>query len=320
MIKMYSTKNHASSYIYNKAAQEYDKSLINTLLVANRIDKRSNQFAPIIDEVKRRQISPVLLDVLMRKNVVLLMCNKSLPAAFSVFTAKDVRDEKKEMKVFIDFTPVVSYKDGFYYATNINALIAFLVNAMVNLIYYTEPKRFLSNSNLTLYGTNCFANMFCYILDYLRVSGYAENSEKILYLVSLYYQTSVLLKPLTDSSKNVAMKISQLTPQEAHACDFLYDEEVDFKNIDNFVRKITELFKLKGFGLDVLVEKWLYLFGNGTQFGLELFPSFVSMITNAYTGSYLNQQKQIEKCLGKNLLNNFSFEILKIGKDSIRTF
>ena len=43
------------------------------------------------------------------------------------------------------------------------------------------------------------------------------------------------------------------------------------------------------------------------------------MITNAYSGSYLNQQKQIEKCLGRNLLNNFSNEILKIGKDSIRT-
>ena len=81
---------------------------------------------------------------------------------------------------------------------------------------------------------------------------------------------------------------------------------------------MIELFKLKGFGLDILVEKWLYLFGNGTQFGLEWFAPFASMITNAYTGSYLNQQKQIEKCLGKNLLNNFSNEIIKIGRDSIK--
>lgn len=318
MIDMYSTKNHASSYIYNKAAADYDRNLVNTLIIANRIDKKSKSFEPIIAEVKRRQISSVLVDVLMRDNVVLLMYNKPLPAAFSVFTAKDIKEEKKELKVFIDFTPVVNYKDGFYYATNINALIAFLTNAMINVVYYTEPKRFLSNSNLTLYGTNCFVNMFCYILDYLRLSGYADNSAKIRYLTALYYQTCVLLKPLTDSSKNVAARIAQLNGQEAHACDFLYDEEKDFININTFVNKLIELFKLKGFGLDVLVEKWLYLFGNGTQFGLELFPSFSSMITNAYVGSYLNQQKQIEKCLGKNLLNNFSNEILKIGRDSIK--
>ena len=318
MIDMYSTKNHASSYIYNKAAADYDRNLVNTLIIANRIDKKSKSFEPIIAEVKRRQISSVLVDVLMRDNVVLLMYNKPLPAAFSVFTAKDIKEEKKELKVFIDFTPVVNYKDGFYYATNINALIAFLTNAMINVVYYTEPKRFLSNSNLTLYGTNCFVNMFCYILDYLRLSGYADNSAKIRYLTALYYQTCVLLKPLTDSSKNVAARIAQLNGQEAHACDFLYDEEKDFVNINTFVNKLIELFKLKGFGLDVLVEKWLYLFGNGTQFGLELFPSFSSMITNAYVGSYLNQQKQIEKCLGKNLLNNFSNEILKIGRDSIK--
>ena len=319
MIKMYATKNYASSYVYNKAAQNYDRNLISTLLTANRVDKKSNQFAPVIDEVKRRQISPVLLDILMRKNVVLLMCNKPIPAAFSVFTAKDIKEEKKPLKVFIDITPVVGYKDGFYYPTNINALIAFLINAMTNVIYYTEPKRFLSNSNLTLYGTNCFVNMFCYILDYLRISGYAECSGKIAYITALYYQTSILAKPLTDSSKNIAAKIAQLTNQEAHACDFLYDEEKDFVNINNFVNKLIELFKLKGFGLDILVEKWLYLFGNGTQFGLEIFPPFVAMITNAYSGSYLNQQKQIEKCLGRNLLNNFSNELLKIGKDSIRT-
>lgn len=320
MIKMFKTKNHASSYIYNKAAQSYDRNLINTLITANRIDKNTKQFAPVIDEVKRRQISSVLVDVLMRKNVVLLVCPKPLPAAFSVFTAKDVKEESRELKVFIDFTPVVTYKDGFYYPTNINALIAFLINATTNLVYYTEPKRILANSNLTLYGTSCFTSMFCYILDYLRVSGYAECSGKISYLIALYYQTSILLRPLTDTSKNIAMRVAQISSKEAHAYDFLYDEEKDFANIHTFVSKLVELFGLNGFGLDILVEKWIYLFGNGTQFGLELFPPFTAIVTNAYSGSYLNQQKQIEKCIGRNMLNNFSNEILKIGRDSIRSY
>ena len=314
---MYSTKNHASSYIYSRAASDYDRHLINTMMTANRIDKKSEQFAQVINEVKRRQISSTFLDVLMNKNVVLLMCNMPMPAAFSVCTAKDLKEDK-QLKVFIDLTSVVEFKNGFYYPTNINALIAFLFNAMTNLIYYTEPKRILSNSNLTLYGTNSFVNMFCYVLDYLRLSGYTESPSKIAYLTAIYYQVSILQKPLTDSVKSVAARIADISSNEAHAYDFLYDKEVDFINIHSFLTKITSLFKLNGLTLDVLVEKWLYLFGNGTQFSLELFPSFAGTITNAYCGSYLNQQKQIEKCIGRNLLNNFSNELLKIGKDTIR--
>ena len=315
---MYRTKNHASSYIYSRAAAEYEKHLVETMMTATRVDKNSEQFTQVIHEVKRRQISSTLLDVLMNKNVVLIY-NKLMPAAFSVCTAKDLKDSKRELKVFIDLTPVVEFKNGYYYPTNINALIAFLINAMTNLIYYTEPKRIISNSNLTLYGTNSFVNMFCYVLDYLRLSGYTENPGKIAYLTAIYYQVSILQKPLTDTIKSVAAKIADISAHEAHTYDFLYDEETDFINIHSFLTKIVSLFKLNGLTLDVLVEKWLYLFGNGTQFSLELFPAFAAAITNAYSGSYLNQQKQIEKCIGRNLLNNFSNELLKIGKDTIRT-
>ena len=314
---MHKTKNHASSYIYSRAASDYDRHLINTMMTAERVNKHSEEFAQVISEVKRRQISSTLLDVLMNKNVVLLMCNKPMPAAFTVCTAKDLKEDK-QLKVFIDISPVVEKKNGFYYPTNINALIAFLINAMINLIYYTEPKRIVSNPNLTLYGTNSFVNMFCYVLDYLRLSGYTESPSKIAYLTALYYQVSILQKPMSDSVKSVAARIADITSNEAHTYDFLYDEETDFINIHSFLTKLTSLFKLNGLTLDVLVEKWLYLFGNGTQFSLELFPPFAAAITNAYSGAYLNQQKQIEKCIGRNLLNNFSNELLKIGKDTIR--
>ena len=313
---MYATKNHSSSYIYNKAASEYDRHLLNTIMTARRIDKKSEQFDPVIQDVKRRQISSTLLDVLLNDNVVLLMCNKNMPAAFSVCCAKDLKYDKG-LKVFIDLNPVVQLKNGFYYPTNINALIAFLTNAMTNLIYYTEPRRILSNSNLTLYGTNAFVNMFCYVLDYLRLSGYTESPGKISYLTAIYYQVCILQKPLTDTIKTVAAKIADISLQEAHTYDFLYDEEKDFINIHTFLTKIVDLFKLDGLTLDVLVEKWLYLFGTGTQFALELFPPFAAAITNAYVGAYLNQQKQIEKCIGKNLLNKFSSELLNIGKSTI---
>ena len=57
---MHKTKNHASSYIYSRAASDYDRHLINTMMTAERVNKHSEEFAQVVSEVKRRQISSTL--------------------------------------------------------------------------------------------------------------------------------------------------------------------------------------------------------------------------------------------------------------------
>ena len=72
----------------------------------------------------------------------------------------------------------------------------------------------------------------------------------------------------------------------------------------------------KGFTVDVFIERWRYLFGRGTQFGAELYPAFATILTNAYSGTYLVNQNTIEKVAGKEMVT-FTTTLLSIGRESI---
>ena len=54
--------------------------------------------------------------------------------------------------------------------------------------------------------------------------------------------------------------------------------------------------------LSLVIEKWMFLYGSATVLALEFLPSFLTMITDAYSGVYLNNQKSIEKMLAKDLV------------------
>ena len=47
----------------------------------------------------------------------------------------------------------------------------------------------------------------------------------------------------------------------------------------------------------------MYIYGTGTVFALELLPSFSNMLTDAYVGAYINNQKTIEKIAGTGKLS-----------------
>lgn len=306
----YPVKNYASTYIYMKG--DYERPLINTIMTCDRIDKHSERFESIIVDIKKRQETTVLVDVLMSDNVVLMTNKRPCPDAFSVFTAKDIKSTNKEMKVFIDCTSIIVEKNGFYVCNRADVLIAYLISAMTQLVYYTDAKRILTNTSLCIACTDSFVSMFYYIIDYLRLSGAAQNKMKLYYLIAMYFQSSVLLKPIDDLSKNTASKIAGINSRESNLVDILYDEEKDFKDIKTFIDKLCDIFNFKGFTVDVFIERWRYLFGRGTQFGPELYPSFSSILTNAYCGCYLNQQKTIEKVVGRNIVT-YTSALLNVG-------
>ena len=122
---------------------------------------------------------------------------------------------------------------------------------------------------------------------------------------------------ITDSMMAKARKNSKLTEKDEKILMLQFDIEKDCLNIRTFVEAISRILGLSKLTLDLVVEKWVWLYGTGTQFGLELFPSFSSMITNAYMGCYLNNQKAIEKICGKDLVE-YSQALLAIGKGVFR--
>lgn len=309
-------KSYASTYLYNLNNVQYEKNLIDFLMHGEIIDKKGEAFQDIRYDVKRRQVSSSLLKVLDSDKVVLMTFHKPLPKAFKTFVAKDIRGDKK-LKVFID-ADVITLDNGVYKCRNIDILIAYLVSAMNQLIYYADPKRLVNREDIIKNGSIAFSSLFTNIIDYLyKISGVSGMRDKVIYLSSLYYQINLLGKDLTPSVKNIAKKNSGLSDREAEVLFLMVDDNDNvFLNINTFINFLSERFQMPKLNLDVFLEKWVYIYGTGTQFALEMYPAFATMLTDAYVGCYINNQRTIEKLTGRSMVD-FTMGVLKVGSESV---
>ena len=307
-------KNFGDSYLYNVG--NFEKTLMTFMMSAEIIDKNHPSFEDIKYEIKRRQVTSSLLKVLMSNNVVLLRGNIGLSKAFKVFAAKDIISGDKQTKVFIDVSDIIKSENGNYTlnSRNVDILVSHLLNAMNTFIYWVQPSRLLNNTTLVDSGTKAFADMFTYIIDYMRVGGVDNVRDRTKYISALYYQCGLLCKDLTDSVRNRAKKISGISQREADIIETLMGPD-PFKDINTFVIALAKVLRIEGqLKLDNVIEKWGFVYGLGTQYGTELYTSFASIITNAYVGSYINNQKTIEKVLGRTL-TEFTNALFKVGSE-----
>ena len=312
--KLNNAKNYNSSYLFYKVPS-YNDQMTKAIIEGERLDVKAEKFEQVALEVKHRQTTNVLMDVMKSPNIVILRLNNPLPLAFNVFAAKDIKADGK-LKVFIDASATIQERDGFWIPKNIDAFVAQLVSAMTYLIYYADPDRIVNNSKLTLDSTKAFVDLFCYILDYLRVSGFAENRDKIAYLTALYYQCGVLWKDLNESTRSVAMKVSDLDKRHADISEIFLASvtpEKAFIDINAYINFLAKSFKLNDLTTEVFIDKWLYCFGSGYQFATEICPAFLRMITDTYAGTYLTRQKNIEKILGKSIVS-VTMDVFEVGK------
>ena len=93
----FTRKTYADSYFYNNNESQMQKNnrrLINYVLNAQRIDKDSEAFQGIVEEIKRQQTSSVLYTVLMNPRVYLCIDNVELSRAFKVFQSYDIKNDK----------------------------------------------------------------------------------------------------------------------------------------------------------------------------------------------------------------------------------
>ena len=309
-----SYKTFANTFIYSKKGNNgstAEQSLIEYIMKADRIDKNSEAFKPILNGIKTRQTTAVLYRILLMDEVVLGVYNKELPASFKVFTATDVRSPQKNRRTFIDLTGLVTFSNGYFSCKEIDKLTAYLLSALINLIYYSEPARIYNNGGVIRTATTCYVKLFTGILDYLRLTNYSDNRIKIAYIVAVYFLYTFMQKDIK-AARTSAAGITQVAVRDASAYDIYYDYEKDFMDINTFVTFLAETFKLPGLTTDVFLDRWIYLYGKGTMYGCELLPSFLSMISNAYSGTYINNQKKIEISCGRDMVT-LSTTLLQIG-------
>lgn len=312
-------KNYSNTYLYGKYP-EYDKALFTFIMEGEEIDKTADDFSGIIYEVKRRQTISALLKVLKSDVIVLKTANKPLPRQFKVFCAKDVKKgSRADLKVFIDCSEIFSKnKEGNWVCREIDQLIAYLISAMVHVIYYKDEKIFLANSDLAKHGAVAFASLVTHIVDYLsKISSTPKNKSYCQYLAAKYYISNILGKDeTTPSNRSLCLRAANLTEREADIVDMQLESN-SFDNIKYFAQTLSKILKVSKLTVDVFIEKWMYLYGVSTVFATEVFPPFSAMLTNCYVGCYLNNQKTIEKIAGQSMVE-FTNTILKLGSEVVK--
>lgn len=293
-------KTYNDTYLYGHYPQ-YTVMLTDAIMKADRIDKDDKMFDDVVYEIKRARTSQSILQVLTSSNTVLIQPAHVLPKPFKVFVAKDIQNNKNT-KAFIDVSTCITRGvDG--YKTQDITLISHLVNAKFAM-YYTFGKVNLS-ARSTL-ASQCFALLYSHIVDYVgKISALEYAKEKCLYLSARYFAQCVIGLD-EDQARSIARKISGITEMKENTYDVMverYSKDSDpFVNIKNFTAFIAKEFKIEKFNLDILVERWMYLYGQGTVFALEYYPALSAMLTDAYCGAYINNQKTIEKICSKYMI------------------
>ena len=310
------TKKYIDTYIYTKG--DYEQAIFNAVMSYNRIDKHGKAFENVEYDVKRRQTTSILVKVLANPSVVLLHNqNRPMSQAFKVFPAKDVRGDKK-MKIFIDVSDIFRDKNGEWVCSNIDVLIARLVSAMTNFVYYSDTHRVVNNSNISVLGATIYSKLMTNIIDNLfKISVVDSQKTACMYLAAKFYLVNILEKdPESSTVFNVAVKASGISEARAKTLE-IYEEEDSYQNIKTFIELLSTTLKIKKLQLDNVVDKWVYIYGRGTHFGLELFPSFAAMSTDAYANAYINNQKTIEKLLEVYMVD-FTKTIFDLGQTYFR--
>lgn len=294
-------KDYSDTYLYSMSPQ-LEKKLFEFIMEATPLDKESESFMDLRDDLKRRQVTNNLVKVLDSKAIVLMHSKEPLPKAFKVFCATDVKYDKKK-KVFVDCSEVLRIQENNRYTSrDIDILVAYMISAMNCRMYYAAPNICL-NEGIIHEGAVAFSALFTHVVDYLnKISIVPATKAKCIYLSALYYITNILGKETTDRTKSLCRKISSISEREEEVLFLQLDENWNL-NIKYFIQSVAKVLRLNKMTVEVFVEKWIFLYGTGTHFALELFPAFASMLTDAYVGCYINNQKTIEKVVGKSLVS-----------------
>lgn len=306
-------KNFGDTYLYNKGV--YEKEIFDYLMRAERLDKNGQFFEDLKADIKKQRTSSELITVLESPKTILCIGERALPRAFKSFVAKDIK-ENGENRLFIDVTGLIVKENGAYVynSRDLQIIISYLLAGMVSMIYYADPDILVNKHDIIEYGCKCFSSLVFYIIDYLRIVSDATARPKIKYLASKYFQLCIMNKKYTESVENWAIRVSQISDQDIIMLNIILEKIPNpYENIKTFIDTLSTVLKNDKLTVDVFVDKWMYNIGTGTQFGVELFPSFANILIYAYVGAYLNNQKTIEKAVGRDMVS-FVTGIMNVGR------
>lgn len=312
-IAEYKPKYFSDSYLFSLIS-DFDTTMMGFIVSSERIDTTAGDFADLLYDIKRRSVTNNIVKAVTSKNLVFCINNKPLTKAFKIFTAKDVKEKSNFIKTFIDVSGLINYHNGLWVCPErkIDIVISYIISAACQRIYYGKPTAFIQNPTIINEGIEIFTRLNNYVIDFMyKINTMPSQKQKLEYMSTMYYQLCILGKDSDiQRARKIAIKQAEISDREADVIDIQTPKNA-YDNINEFVMAVAKVLRLDKLTTEVYMNRWVQLYGPGTQFATELFPAFSTMITDAYNGTYINNQKTIEKIIGKHMLV-FAKEILDI--------
>lgn len=312
---MANIKTIDKTYLYS-IYPTYEKSLFQFVMSADRIDVNDERFADIMYELKQRALTNNMIKAVMSNKIKMLYGGSGpVGKAVKVFTMKDVKESLQNRVTFIDVSSIISLAEGgSFKCSSIDALISHILNAITQVAYYNEmvSAKLTNNVRLTSIGVSAFTKLMFNIVDYIaKISSIPDAKEQCNILSALYYHICLLGREEINDSVIGVIKSELKVSERMITTTLLNRDKDDFINLKMFCQTLSDELRLPKITPEAITSKWMYVYDPSTTFGLELFPAFSAMLTDAYIGAYINNQKTIQKVLDTDMVV-YTKELLRI--------
>ena len=301
-------KKYSDTYLYT--ADVYETKLVKYITTSELLDKNSDKFIDIMNMFKNTY-PRWMFKFINSDKLQFLIPDKHVRVNKSFNGFACVKD--KELIAFVN-----AYILGIHIKTNkfvISStdeaiLKGYVVSAFTSYTYLRQPSIFTKNSVIVNEGSEVFTNFFTYILHYMyKIKAVPKLDESVRYMVKMYYFVNLLGYDINKATQ-LANKKTKLTSLEIELLNA--DDEAVYENINTFITKVIAQMDLMGkITTAAFIEKWIALFGNGTEFALEMLPAFLTMLTNHYVSSYATNINLVQNVMGRR--NKVGAEVMQIG-------
>ena len=279
-----------------------------TPLYRNRIESNikngkdigdSEDFKIIMERTNNKFTLPNYLNNFCKsKNLKFIYVEKTTPPkGFNVINTGNI--------IFIDCSNIL-YKNpntGKFECREESILLHHIYTALTSYTINKYPSAFLRKGEFIMYSTKIFVDMFAYTYEFIyKLSANLYSYDKLKYIAGIFFQVNHLGLSYQEASKN-SIKISGIEQNVASVVDMKVNPEVMENGFLKFFTSIKDIIEVrKDVDIQIFTQKWMSLYGEGSQFALELLLPFLDLVTSVSDNVYIFNKNAIEKvCNYKNI-------------------
>lgn len=305
-------KKYSDCYIYK--ANVYETSLVKYINRATILDKQDSQFVDIMNIFKNSY--PRWLYKFTNSDSLQFLIpakNAGVNKAFNGFACIKNHNGKPIPLALVNGYILDRHIKSNKYVLNSSSesiMMGYIVSAFNSYTYLMNPSVFTKNAVVSKDGAHIFANFISHVLHYMyKIRSIPKVANEVTHMAKMYYYVNIMRY---DVNKAVELVNRTTDLTSSHIAVINADDPGVYVDINTFVTKaLATIPVMNKLTTALFVEKWIQLFGVGTEFALELLPAFLTMLTNQYVSSYATNINTVQSIIGHK--NAIGAEVMKIG-------